>query len=64
MNTAILNGADGIKPLREEVEKYELKLIKNALSQSRTLEEAAHRLSISLSTLTRRLRIINGDRQR
>ena len=57
-------GADGIKPLREEVEKYELKLIRNAVSQSRTLEEAAHRLSVSLSTLTRRLRIINNDSQK
>jgi len=53
----------GVKSLREEVKKYESKLIKKALSQAGTLEEAAHRLGVSLSTLTRRLRMIRNDHQ-
>jgi transcriptional regulator with PAS, ATPase and Fis domain len=49
------------KSLKEEVEKYELKLIRKVLSRSTTLEETAHRLGISLSTLTRRMRLIKSD---
>lgn len=49
--------------LREEVERYELKLIKQVVARSGTLEEAAHRLGVSLSTLTRRLRVIRNDGQ-
>lgn len=52
-----------MKSLREEVKKYELRLIKKALSQTGTLEETAHRLGVSLSTLTRRLRIVRSARQ-
>jgi PAS domain S-box-containing protein len=44
--------------LKEEVERYELKLIDNVVSRCATLEEAAHKLGISLSTLTRRLRLV------
>jgi DNA-binding NtrC family response regulator len=47
--------------LKEEVEKYELKLIRKVLSRSTTLEETAQHLGISLSTLTRRMRIIKND---
>lgn len=50
-----------VKSLKEEVEKYELKLIRKVLSRSTTLEETAHHLGISLSTLTRRMRIIKND---
>jgi transcriptional regulator with PAS, ATPase and Fis domain len=36
-------------------------LIKKALSTSTSLEEAAHRLGISLATLVRRKRLIRND---
>ncbi|MBI5445751.1 MAG: sigma 54-interacting transcriptional regulator [Deltaproteobacteria bacterium] len=42
--------------LSEELERYENVVIKRVLSRAKTLEEAAHRLGVSLSTLTRRLR--------
>ena len=48
-------------PLKEEVEKYELGLIRKTLAQSATLEEAAYKLGISLSTLTRRVRLLKKD---
>jgi len=52
---------DNIKSLKEAVERYELNLIRTAVSNARTLEEAAHKLGISLSTLTRRLRLLKLD---
>jgi DNA-binding NtrC family response regulator len=55
--------ADIPKLLREEVEAFEKSLIKKALSRCQTHEEAAHRLGISLSTLTRRLRQVKNDSQ-
>ncbi len=55
---------DTLKPLKEEVERYELKLIKRAVARTRTLEEAAHVLGISLSTLTRRLRMVKSEGQK
>ena len=44
--------------LRQEVEKFELGLIKKTLDGSTTLEEVAVKLGISLSTLTRRIRML------
>lgn len=44
--------------LRQEVERFELGLIKKTLDGSTTLEEAAVKLGISLSTLTRRIRML------
>ena len=62
---ASLEDKDGLpsvmKSLKEEVKKYELKLIRKVLSRSTTLEETAHHLGISLSTLTRRMRTIKND---
>ena len=43
---------------RQEVERFELGLIKKTLDGSTTLEEAAVKLGISLSTLTRRIRML------
>jgi PAS domain S-box-containing protein len=51
------------RSLREEVERFESQLIKRVLSRSTNYEEAAHVLGISLSTLTRRMRTVNNDRQ-
>jgi PAS domain S-box-containing protein len=51
------------KSLKEEKRKFELKLIRAALFQSKTHEEAAHKLGISLSTLTRRIRDAKIDIQ-
>ncbi len=50
-------------PLREEVEKYELSLIRKTLAVSATLEETAYKLGISLSTLTRRIRLLKNSGQ-
>ena len=52
-----------VRPLKNEVERYEISLIKSALRQSTTLEETAHKLGVSLSTLTRRMRTIKTDGQ-
>lgn len=49
--------------LKAEVEAYELNVIKRTVSRSKTLEEAAHSLGISLSTLTRRLRLLKNAGQ-
>ena len=54
---------DSPRLLSEEVETLEAALIKKTLARCRTHEEAAHRLGISLSTLTRRLRKVNNDSQ-
>jgi len=51
------------RSLREEVEKFETAVIKRVLAQTRNYEKAAHLLGISLSTLTRRIRNGNIDRQ-
>jgi PAS domain S-box-containing protein len=56
-------GPQEMKSLREEVSKYEQALIKRILTQANSLEEASHKLGISLSTLTRRMRIIKYDGQ-
>ncbi|NTU60061.1 MAG: sigma 54-interacting transcriptional regulator [Deltaproteobacteria bacterium] len=50
-------------PLREELERHEQMVINRIVAGSRTLEEAAHRLGVSLSTLARRLRKGRGDSQ-
>ncbi|NTU60609.1 MAG: sigma 54-interacting transcriptional regulator [Deltaproteobacteria bacterium] len=52
-----------IASLREEVERYELSLIRREVARARNLEEAALRLGVSLSTLTRRLRLVRRDAQ-
>jgi PAS domain S-box-containing protein len=52
-----------VKSLKKEKKKFESKLIKAVLSQSKTYEEAAHKLGISLSTLTRRIRDVKIDIQ-
>ena len=56
--------AAAVKPLSEAVEECELGVIKNALSRSATLEEAAHSLGISISTLARRMRAFKIDRSK
>ena len=54
---------DSPRLLREEIEAFEIALIKKTLARCRTNEEAAHRLGISLSTLTRRLRQVKNEGQ-
>lgn len=49
--------------LKKEMEAYELEVVSRVVAQSKTLEEAAHILGISLSTLTRRLRLLKNDGQ-
>lgn len=49
------------KSLKTEMEKYEQTLIKDALSHSSSLEEAAQHLGISLATLVRRKRQIKNN---
>lgn len=48
---------------RESMDLFEAKLIHAALSRYGTLEEAAHRLGMSLSTLTRKKRKLSKIRQ-
>ena len=50
-----------LRPLEESVREFEIKLIRTALDQSKSNEEAAHKLGISLSTLARRLRQFKTD---
>jgi transcriptional regulator with PAS, ATPase and Fis domain len=59
----VMKTIDSSKLLREEVDAFEAALIKKAVARCRTYEEAAHRLGISLSTLTRRLRHVKNDSQ-
>jgi PAS domain S-box-containing protein len=47
--------------LREQMARYEREFIKDRISRSSTLEEAAHGLGMSLSTLMRRLRAIRSN---
>jgi PAS domain S-box-containing protein len=54
---------DSPRLLREDIETFEIALIKKTLARCRTNEEAAHRLGISLSTLTRRLRQVRNEGQ-
>ncbi|MCF8062564.1 MAG: sigma 54-interacting transcriptional regulator [Deltaproteobacteria bacterium] len=57
-------GSDGDgKPLRERLEEIERALVQKAVRGAASHEEAAHRLGISLSTLTRRLRKYKYDVQ-
>jgi len=58
-----LDCLDAHEKLSDEVAAFETALIKKTLSRCRTHEEAAHRLGISLSTLTRRLRHVKDDGQ-
>ncbi len=54
------------KRLKEAIDEFELNLIQEAVFATGTREEAAARLGISLSTLTRRLRkfrVVNSDGQ-
>lgn len=44
------------KSLSEAMEAYELSFVKNTLERCKSREEAASKLGISLSSLTRRLR--------
>ncbi|AGL01383.1 sigma-54 interaction domain-containing protein [Desulfoscipio gibsoniae] len=58
-HTAAQNMAETVsdfKSLSDAVEKYELKLVKNTLELCKTREEAASKLGISLSGLSRRIR--------
>ena len=52
------------RTLRDQVDNYELDVIRKTVEHSATLEEAAHRLGISISTLTRRLRTLKIDGQK
>jgi transcriptional regulator with PAS, ATPase and Fis domain len=58
-----IGSLEATKLLREEVAAFEAALIKKTVTLCRTHEEAAHRLGISLSTLTRRLRQVKNDGQ-
>ena len=49
------------KSLRDEMSKFEIAMIREALCRYRTYEEAAYSLGISLSTLTRRMRKVKYD---
>ena len=51
---------DGPEPLKRMIDRYELDVIVQAMAKSSTLGEAAHRLGISISTLTRRLRLLRN----
>jgi PAS domain S-box-containing protein len=55
---AVMDDSSSVKPLREQVDKYELDLIKKVLAQSATIDQAAYRLGISRSTLIRRIRVM------
>jgi len=55
------DAARPVKSLREELRRHEMVLIRKALSASSSLEEAAHRLGISLATLVRRKRVMRND---
>ena len=48
--------------LKDEVQRYELQLVKGVLSQDSSLEEAASRLKISISSLIRRKRRIDNQK--
>ena len=50
-----------VESLHEKTRKYEQTLIKQVLSRSTCLEEAAQHLGISLATLVRRKRLIKND---
>lgn len=50
-----------IRSFDRAVKEFEVKLIRKALDQSKTNEEAAHKLGISLSTLARRIRHFKCD---
>ncbi|HVN96669.1 MAG TPA: sigma 54-interacting transcriptional regulator [Syntrophorhabdaceae bacterium] len=52
-----------IRSLKDEVRKHEQAVIKRILGQASTLEEASQKLGVSISTLTRRLRLIRFDSQ-
>ncbi len=54
---------DDSVPLKEQLDRYELRLIGKAVAKYSTLHEAARRLGISISTLTRRLRLLRNDAQ-
>jgi PAS domain S-box-containing protein len=65
-NASMEEGHDSlseITSLKGEIRKHEKMVIKKILSRANTLEEASQKLGISLSTLTRRLRIIKSDGQ-
>jgi PAS domain S-box-containing protein len=53
-----------IGPLRDEMARYESDLIGKVVSRSSTLEEAAHSLGLSLSTLMRRLRVMRAGQRK
>lgn len=53
--------AHEVRSLDESVRDFESRLIRRALEQSKTNEEAAHKLGISLSTLARRIRQFKFD---
>lgn len=56
-----LDEAHEVRSLDESVRDFELKLVRRALERSKSNEEAAHKLGISLSTLARRIRQFNRD---
>jgi PAS domain S-box-containing protein len=50
-----------LSSMQEMMQMFERKVIETALSQCRTLEEAAHKLGISMSTLTRKKRSLKEN---
>jgi PAS domain S-box-containing protein len=52
------NGNLSAKTLRDQVEHYEFDIIRKTMAGSASLEEAAHRLGVSISTLSRRVRLM------
>jgi PAS domain S-box-containing protein len=54
-----LFGCSNLASMQEMMLMFEKRVIQTALSQCRTLEEAANRLGISMSTLTRKKRHLN-----
>ncbi|HUW65944.1 MAG TPA: sigma 54-interacting transcriptional regulator [Spirochaetia bacterium] len=52
----------GFESLRDAVEKFELQLVKNTVKLCKSREEAAGKLGISLSSLSRRMRSLKSQK--
>ncbi|RKQ15168.1 helix-turn-helix domain-containing protein [Ureibacillus endophyticus] len=52
-----------LKPMKDAVSEYELQLVEKALNLCKNKEEAAGKLGISLSSLTRRMRKIKQSKK-
>lgn len=61
--SAPVDGPYEARPLREELARFEEELVTKAVANSRTLEEAACGLGLSLSTLMRRLRAMRTGKK-